>query len=65
MEWNGIYVPELDTPMDLNEDGVLDVAFYRVYAIIRRFQELHISMLLRQAAENQMLRGLKMIQAGN
>jgi starch-binding outer membrane protein, SusD/RagB family len=30
MEWNGIYVPALDTPMDLNEDGVLDVAFYKV-----------------------------------
>jgi len=29
-EWNGMYVPELDTPMDLNEDGVLDVAFYTV-----------------------------------
>ena len=29
MEWNGIYVPELITPMDLNEDGVLDVAFYQ------------------------------------
>jgi starch-binding outer membrane protein, SusD/RagB family len=27
MEWNGMYVPALDTPMDLNEDGVLDVAF--------------------------------------
>ena len=29
MEWNGIYVPELVTPMDLNEDGKLDVAFYQ------------------------------------
>jgi hypothetical protein len=29
MEWNGIYVPALVTPMDLNEDGVLDVAFYQ------------------------------------
>ena len=29
MEWNGIYVPQLDTPMDLNGDGVLDVAFYK------------------------------------
>ena len=28
MEWNGFYVPALNTPMDLNEDGVLDVAFY-------------------------------------
>lgn len=30
MEWNGMYVPELDTPMDINEDGVDDVAFYQV-----------------------------------
>ncbi|SDM14959.1 Starch-binding associating with outer membrane [Pedobacter antarcticus] len=28
-EWNGFYVPELNTPMDLNEDGILDVAFYQ------------------------------------
>lgn len=29
-EWNGFYVPALNTPLDLNEDGVLDVAFYQV-----------------------------------
>jgi hypothetical protein len=29
MEWNGMYVPALDVPMDLNEDGKLDVAFYK------------------------------------
>jgi hypothetical protein len=28
--WNGIWVPALDVPMDLNEDGILDVAFYKV-----------------------------------
>ena len=28
MEWNGIYVPALDTPLDLNEDGVMDVVYY-------------------------------------
>lgn len=27
MPWNGFYVPELDKPMDLNEDGVPDVCF--------------------------------------
>jgi hypothetical protein len=27
--WNGLYVPALDVPMDLNEDGVMDVAFYK------------------------------------
>lgn len=26
-EWNGFYVPALNTPMDLNEDGIPDVAF--------------------------------------
>jgi len=29
MEWNGFYVPALNTPMDLNEDGINDVAFYQ------------------------------------
>lgn len=29
MEWNGMYIPSLDTPLDLNEDGKLDVAFYQ------------------------------------
>lgn len=29
MEWNGFYVPSLNTPMDLNEDGVMDVVFYQ------------------------------------
>lgn len=28
-EWNGFYVPALNTPMDLNEDGIQDVAFYQ------------------------------------
>jgi hypothetical protein len=27
--WNGFYVPALNVPMDLNEDGILDVAFYQ------------------------------------
>jgi hypothetical protein len=26
--WNGFYVPQLNVPLDLNEDGVLDVCFY-------------------------------------
>lgn len=26
--WNGMYVPALNTPMDLNEDGTPDVAFF-------------------------------------
>jgi hypothetical protein len=29
MIWNGIYVPALNVPMDLNEDGVNDVLFYQ------------------------------------
>jgi len=28
-EWNGFYVPALVTPMDLNEDAIMDVAFYQ------------------------------------
>jgi hypothetical protein len=28
-EWNGFYVPALNTPMDLNEDGIADVVFYQ------------------------------------
>jgi hypothetical protein len=32
MEWNGMYVPSLNTPMDLNEDGILDVAFFKTTA---------------------------------
>ena len=27
--WNGFYVPGLDIPLDLNSDGVYDVAFYK------------------------------------
>lgn len=29
MTWNGFFVPQLGTPMDLNEDGVSDVVFYQ------------------------------------
>jgi hypothetical protein len=29
LEWDGFYVPELVTPLDLNEDGILDVAFFQ------------------------------------
>ncbi|MBN9295421.1 MAG: RagB/SusD family nutrient uptake outer membrane protein [Filimonas sp.] len=28
-QWNGMYVPALNVPMDLNGDGILDVCFYR------------------------------------
>lgn len=28
--WNGLYVPALDKPLDLNEDGKNDVVFYKV-----------------------------------
>lgn len=27
LEWNGMYVPALDTPLDLNGDGIADVLF--------------------------------------
>jgi hypothetical protein len=29
MIWNGMYVPALNVPMDLNEDGTNDVLFYK------------------------------------
>ncbi|PTX10703.1 putative outer membrane starch-binding protein [Pontibacter mucosus] len=29
MEWNGFYVPALNQPLDLNEDGAMDVVFYQ------------------------------------
>lgn len=29
MEWNGIYVPAIDTPLDLNEDGTPDVVYFK------------------------------------
>ena len=29
MPWNGFYVPTLNTPLDLNEDGILDVCFFQ------------------------------------
>ena len=29
MTWNGMYVPALNVPMDLNEDGTPDVLFYQ------------------------------------
>ncbi|MBC6611109.1 RagB/SusD family nutrient uptake outer membrane protein [Hymenobacter sp. BT507] len=29
MTWNGFYVPALNQPLDLNEDGKADVAFYQ------------------------------------
>lgn len=28
-KWNGMYVPALNVPMDLNADGVMDVCFYK------------------------------------
>ena len=28
LPWNGFYVPALNKPLDLNADGILDVAFY-------------------------------------
>jgi len=29
MEWNGMYVPELNVPIDVNEDGVKDVCYFK------------------------------------
>ncbi|MGV3502755.1 MAG: RagB/SusD family nutrient uptake outer membrane protein [Adhaeribacter sp.] len=35
MVWNGFYVPALNQPLDLNEDGVPDVAFYKTLPATR------------------------------
>lgn len=29
MEWNGFYVPSINQPLDLNQDGMMDVYFYK------------------------------------
>lgn len=39
MPWNGFYVPELDKPMDLNEDGILDVCFTMNENVENRYRE--------------------------
>ena len=42
--WNGMYVPALNTPIDLNEDGVLDVAFFTSTPSVREPGVLYMNV---------------------
>lgn len=56
MEWNGMYVPSLDTPLDLNEDGKLDVAFYqKLPARVSGVTYVEVSPLISGKANPQLL----------
>ena len=58
-EWNGFYVPALNTPMDLNEDGILDVAFYqgtRPTPGVAGVTYVDVSATIGSAANSQLLK---------
>ena len=58
-EWNGFYVPALVTPLDLNEDGVLDVAFYqgtRPSPAVAGVTYIDVSPKIGSAINSQLLR---------
>lgn len=58
-EWNGFYVPALNTPMDLNEDGILDVAFYqgtRPTPGVAGVTYVDVSATIGNAANSQLLK---------
>ncbi|MDQ0639929.1 hypothetical protein QF042_003494 [Pedobacter sp. W3I1] len=58
-EWNGFYVPALNTPMDLNEDGILDVAFYqgtRPTPGVASVTYVDVSATIGAAANSQLLK---------
>lgn len=58
MEWNGMYVPALDTPIDLNEDGVLDVAFYKKLPTkVNGVTYVEVSPLISGKPNSQLLKG--------
>lgn len=57
MEWNGMYVPSLDTPLDLNEDGKLDVAFFKkLPAKIAGVTYVEVSPLISGKPNSQLLK---------
>jgi hypothetical protein len=60
MEWNGMYVPALDTPLDLNEDGVMDVAFgkstTRPASVPSTVTYINVSPIISGAANAQRLK---------
>jgi len=58
-EWNGFYVPSLNTPMDLNEDGIFDVAFYqgtRPNPAVAGVTYVDVSATLSNAINSQLLK---------
>ncbi|UKT62684.1 RagB/SusD family nutrient uptake outer membrane protein [Pedobacter mucosus] len=58
-EWNGFYVPALNTPLDLNEDGILDVAFYqgtRPTPAVAGVTYVEVSANIGAAVNSQLLR---------
>jgi hypothetical protein len=57
--WNGFYVPALNTPMDLNEDGIFDVAFYqgtRPTPGVAGVTYVDVSSTIGSAANSQLLK---------
>jgi hypothetical protein len=54
--WNGMYVPALNTPLDLNEDGVPDVCFYKTpidsSTIVKGVTYVNVSPALSTGAVN-------------
>lgn len=60
MEWNGMYIPSLDTPLDLNEDGKLDVAFYqKLPTKVAGVTYVEVSPLVSGKANPQLLSNVK------
>jgi hypothetical protein len=58
-EWNGFYVPSLNTPMDLNGDGIFDVAFYqgtRPNPAVAGVTYVDVSATLSNAINSQLLK---------
>lgn len=59
LDWNGFYVATLVTPMDLNEDGILDVAFYtgtRPSPAVSGVTYVNISPTISGAVNSQLLK---------
>lgn len=58
MEWNGMYVPSLDVPLDLNEDNILDVAFYvKLPTKVAGVTYIEVSPLIAGKPNSQLIKG--------
>lgn len=58
-QWNGFYVPSLITPLDLNEDGVPDVAFFqgtRPAPVVTGVTYVDVSSTISGKANSQLLK---------